>query len=203
MPLLLASTFQKFKGLNRFKNQLSQSKVACITTGALAQIDDSLNRPDWMVGEIDAVQNLSKEFFEYDLRDKNAGDLENDLSSCDIIYFIGGNTYCLLDAVNKSGFRDFAPQFLKTGKSIWGGSAGAIIHCPDIDYIRAMDEPEKSTLTDFIGLGLTDLYIMPHFNEGKHYQEALDCIASNPDINIICLTDAQAIYIDGNRIEVL
>jgi|GEM_PF-2761198 len=203
MPLLLASTFDKFEDLNRFKEQLSQTKVACITTAALTQIDDNPNRPDWVNGEINAVQNLSKEFFEYDLRDKNANDLKNDLSSCDIIYFIGGNTYCLLEAVNKSGFREFAPQFLNTGKSIWGGSAGAIIHCPDIDYIRAMDEPEKSTLTDYKGLGLTDLHIMPHFNEGKHYQEALDCIAKNPDINITCLNDAQAIYIDGNRIEIL
>lgn len=113
MSLLLASTFQHFKGLDRFHDFLSTAKVACITTAALTQIDDNPNRPDWVVGEVEAVKNLSSEFFEYDLRGKNGDDLNRDLSSCDLIYFTGGNTYCLLDAVNESGFREFAPAFLK------------------------------------------------------------------------------------------
>jgi dipeptidase E len=202
MPLLLASTFQHFKGLNQFHDFLSKAKVACITTAALAQIDDNPDRPAWMTGEIEAIQNLSKDFFEYDLRGKTSSDLENDLLDCDLIYFIGGNTYCLLEAANCSGYREFAPKFLGQGKSIWGGSAGAIIHCPDIDYIRSMDEPAKSTLTDYTGIGLMDLYLMPHW-KGKHHAEAVQCIQGNPDIDIVCLTDDQAVHIDGNRIEIL
>lgn len=191
MPLLLASTFQYFDISENFSDILKISKVACVTTAALAQIDDNPARPEWVNGEINAVKTLSGEFFEYDLRGKSQDELKCDLTDCDIIYFIGGNTYCLLDAVNQSGFRDFAVQFLKNGKSIWGGSAGAIIFCPDIDYIRAMDKPEKS-----------DLYILPHW-KGKHQKEAEQCLADNPDLDILCLTDEQAVYIDGNQIEIL
>lgn len=202
MSLLLASTFQHFDFKEYFSDELSLWKVACITTAALMQIDDNPNRPDWVKGEISAVEDSSKEFFEYDLRGKNIDDLKHDLSDCDLIYLIGGNTFCLLDVINKSSFRDFLPEFLGTGKSIWGGSAGACVCCPDIDYIRAMDEPEKSDLKSTVGLGLTDLYIIPHFHT-KHHAAALECLKNNPDKKIICLRDEQAIYIDRNSIEIL
>lgn len=65
-----------------------------------------------------------------------------------------------------------------------------------------MDEPEKSNLKNYKGLDLTDIYFMPHWM-GGHHQEALECIANNPDTNITCLTDDQAIYIDDNKIEIL
>jgi dipeptidase E len=202
MPLLLASTFQYFDVAKHFSQSLKVSKIACITTAALMQIDDNPVRPEWVNGEISAVKNLSYEFFEYDLRGKSYNDLQSDLLDCDLIYFIGGNTFCLLDAANKSGFGQFASEYLKAGKSIWGGSAGAIIFCPDINFIRAMDDPDKSNLRDTKGLELTDLYILLHW-KGKHQKEAEQCIANNPDLNILCLTDEQAVYIQDNQIEVL
>lgn len=202
MPLLLASEFKFFKQKDIFKDSLASWKVACITTAALGQMGEKTIRPEWMDKEIQPIKELSGQFFEYDLNRKNISDLNNDLLDCDLIYFIGGNTYCLLDAVNKSGFRQFAPDHLSQGKSIWGGSAGAVIMCPNIDYIRAMDEPEKSSLQDYSGLGLTDLYILPHW-KGDYQEQAQECLAKNPNLEITCLTDAQAIYIDGNRIEVL
>jgi len=202
MPLLLGSTFQHFKGLKRFEPFLSDAKVACVTTAALCQIDDDSNRPDWIVGEIDAIKTKSGDFFEYDLREKTWSDLIRDLTACDLIYFIGGNTYCLLEHVNKSGFRDFLKNFLNDGKSIWGGSAGAIIHCPDIDYIASMDEPEKANLDSTKGLALTLLSIMPHW-QTKHHDAALECLRQNPDLDILCLTDDQAVYVDGNIIEII
>jgi hypothetical protein len=147
MPLLLASTFQHFKKLDVFQEQLSTWKVACITTAALAQIDDVVDRPDWVIGEIEAIET-------------------------------------------------------RAGKSLWGGSAGAIINCPDIHYIACMDEPEKANLNSTKGLSLTSLSIIPHWKCG-HHQEALECLSKNPDLDLICLTDDQAIYINDNCIEVL
>jgi len=202
MPLLLASTFQHFKQLDAFKNSLKSWKVACITTAALTQIDDNPERPAWVIGEIDAIRNLAGEFFEYDLRGKKIDDLKTDLSHCDLIYFIGGNTFCLLEIINKSGFREFSKKYISEGRSIWGGSAGAIVHCPDINYITCMDDPKKANLESTKALMNTHLYILPHWN-GKHQAEALECLKTNSALPIVCLTDEQAIYIDGNKIEIL
>ena len=202
MPLLLASTFQHFKKIDVFQEQLSTWKVACITTAALAQIDDVVDRPDWVIGEIEAIETRAGEFFEYDLRGKNSDDLDRDLQSCDLIYFIGGNTFVLLEYLQKSNFQKFIVPFLAAGKSLWGGSAGAIINCPDIHYIACMDEPEKANLNSTKGLSLTSLSIIPHWKCG-HHQEALECLSKNPDLDLICLTDDQAIYINDNCIEVL
>ena len=202
MPLLLASTFQHFKKLDDFHGLLSSAKVACIVTAENPYIEKKGGRPDWAQAEIDAVCNRAETSFEYDLTNKKFEDLRQDLSECDLIYFIGGNTFYLLDQVNKSGFRDFAQPYLSTGKSIWGGSAGAIIHCPDINYIASMDEPEEVNLKSTKGLNFVDFYLMPHW-KGGHHSEALECLAANPDISIICLTDDQAIYVEDNKIEIL
>lgn len=202
MPLLLASTFQKFENLHEFEDDLNTWTVACVTTAALAQIDDCPDRPNWVLGEIDAVRQHAKKFFEYDLRGKNLNDFQNDLSDCDLIYFIGGNTYCLLEAINQSGFREFSKAHLDQGRSIWGGSAGAIVNGPDIDFIRLMDEPEKANLTSTKGMSFTILYIMPHW-KGAHHQEALECLKENAHVDILCLTDKQAVYLDGNKMEIL
>ena len=88
MPLLLASTFQHFKHLSDFEDDLRKWNVGCIITAALEQIDDSPEWPEWMKGEIAEVEKLSGEFFEYDIRGKNRDDLDRDLSDCDLIYFI-------------------------------------------------------------------------------------------------------------------
>lgn len=202
MPLLLASTFQHFKKLSDFSEILGTWCVACVITAAIPDTEQNGSRPEWAQAEIDAVAQHAKEFFEYDLANKTPDMLEADLPDCDLIYFIGGNTFHLLDMVNKSGFREFVTGHLAQGKSVWGGSAGAIIHGPDIAFIKSMDAPEKANLTSTQGLELTQLRILPHWH-GNHHQEALDCLAKNPDVDIICLTDDQALFIEGNKTEIL
>lgn len=178
------------------------AKVACIVTAENPYVKKKGGRPDWAQAEIDAVCKRANNSFEYDLTNKTRQDLQQDLSDCDLIYFIGGNTFYLLDQVNQSGFRDFVQPYLRAGKSIWGGSAGAIIHCPDINYVALMDDPTKEDLDNTTGLNLVDFSLIPHW-KGGHHSEALECLAANPDLSIICLTDDQAIYVEGNKIEIL
>jgi peptidase E len=200
MPLLLSSTFQHFEGLDRFLDRLSTWKVSCITTAALAQCGNNLE--PWALSEIDNVCSHAKEYFEYDLRGKILDDLKRDLHDCDLVYFTGGNTYCLLEAIQKSGFYEFSKMHLAKEKSIWGSSAGSIVNGPDIQFIASMDEPEKANLESTKEMNYTHLYILPHWN-GELHDEALQCLNNNRDLPIICLNDSQAIYIENNRIEIL
>lgn len=56
-----------------------------------------------------------------------------ELSDFDGIYIGGGNTYRLLQQVRTSGFDRAITRFIREGRPVYGGSAGAILLGSDID----------------------------------------------------------------------
>src|SRR5690242_16991774 len=74
-----------------------------------------------------AFRNLRIEMWE-DLADKTYQQLE----PFDAIYLMGGNTFVLLHELRKSKFDVLLREFLKSGRIIYGISAGAIVLGEDI-----------------------------------------------------------------------
>lgn len=111
------------------------------------------------------------------------------LSRFDIIYVCGGNTFYLLDAVNKSGFRNAIKLF--DGLYI-GVSAGTLITGPSIEIAREFD-PNDIGLTDPTGLGLTPFALAVHYVPKD--DELLAEICKNAPYEIRKLTDSEALYI--------
>lgn len=53
------------------------------------------------------------------------------MDEADILFFSGGNTYHLMEWVNKSGLKELLPEYLKT--KVWVGiSAGSMVTNPDL-----------------------------------------------------------------------
>ncbi len=91
------------------------------------------------------------------LRNKTIKDLEN----FDAIYIGGGNTFKLLKEIRDSGFDKLLLKFYNQGRSIYGGSAGAIIFGKSI--ITTHDENEVN-LKNLKGLSLCkDYSILCHY----------------------------------------
>ncbi len=86
------------------------------------------------------------------------------LKEADVLFFEGGNTYHLMNWMNKSGLVKLLPDMLKT-KVYMGLSAGSMITGPDLNLrlLKALygEEAEKETMA---GLGFTDFYFFPHLN---------------------------------------
>lgn len=86
------------------------------------------------------------------------------LEEADVLFFEGGNTYHLMNWINKSGLIKLLPDMLKT-KVYMGLSAGSMVTGPDLNLRRLKviygEEAEKETMP---GLGLTDFYFLPHLN---------------------------------------
>ncbi|WP_187422156.1 Type 1 glutamine amidotransferase-like domain-containing protein [Campylobacter concisus] len=84
------------------------------------------------------------------------------ISQCDIIYISGGNTFYLLNELRKSRVWQAIKNAVKAGKIYIGESAGAIVAAPDTRYATLMDENSQN-MSDFTGLNLVDVYVVPHF----------------------------------------
>jgi dipeptidase E len=76
-----------------------------------------------------------------------------ELSSYQAIYIGGGNTYSLLDQVNRAGFRQAMIDYADTGGILYGGSAGAAILGKDIRTVSHIDNNDIG-LSDFSGIDL-------------------------------------------------
>ncbi len=82
----------------------------------------------------------------------------------DYITVLGGNTFKLLHDIKKYSLDSFIQAQYYRGATYIGYSAGACIACRDIEYIRPYDDNNHIFDNDFTALGLTDKYILCHYD---------------------------------------
>ncbi|MDR1207494.1 MAG: peptidase E [Rickettsiales bacterium] len=90
-------------------------------------------------------------------------DGSTDMNEYDAMIITGGNTARLMNAVNKFGLAEKFNVFRRSGKVIYGTSAGAMIMAPDIEI-----DPETCGNVEregnLLGLNwLCGLYVAPHW----------------------------------------
>ncbi len=68
------------------------------------------------------------------------GHSESELEHFEAIYIGGGNTYRLLHLLGESGFDQALLRGIRSGKAVYGGSAGAAILGRDIQTVAHMDQ---------------------------------------------------------------
>jgi dipeptidase E len=87
-----------------------------------------------------------------------------DLASFELLFVGGGNTFRLLDHIRKHRFVDAVRDFVASGRSYYGGSAGAVLACDDIAIAVGRDLNSEE-VDDFSGLGLVHgVAVLPHFD---------------------------------------
>jgi dipeptidase E len=117
----------------------------------------------------------------------------------DVIYVSGGNTFAILDRMKKNGFFDFVKMAVKDGAIYAGISAGSIIAGQSIEIAGWGSEGDENEigLTDFSGLGFTDIAVYPHFWDEE--KEEVDQFKKKAAYPVVELTDDQAVYINGKE----
>lgn len=111
---------------------------------------------------------------------------------CKVIFIAGGNTYKLLDIVNRSGFSQFLLKNYKE-KIIVGNSAGAIILGQSI---KTSSDENFVGIASTRGLGLVEYTISPHFTNEK--KEKLINLSKELNQKIIGIPNHSAIILDEN-----
>jgi len=163
---------------------------------------------EWL---IDDLINLKKQGFKsIDIADISAVEEKiwrPKLEEADIIFFEGGNTYHLMEWINKSGLAALLPEMLKT-KVYVGLSAGSMVTNPDltlkisqIAYAEDLDRTE-----DMEGLGLVDFYFLPHLNSPyfkKVRESNIRKATEDMKERIYALDDNSALKIVDGGVEVI
>ena len=73
--------------------------------------------------------------------------------------------------------------------------------CPDIDFVREMDQPLKANLNNTTAHDLLDFSIMPHINQPKFNDTFTATLSGmNKGKKIMGLRDDQALWIEDDYI---
>ena len=102
----------------------------------------------------------------------------------DYILVPGGNTFKLLYYVKQYGLDEYIRQQIGKGSVYFGFSAGAYLACRNIEYVKCFDDNNHISNGDFSALGLTEKYVLCHFNT-RGFEEIKMCrdfIGTEPEL---------------------
>ena len=98
------------------------------------------------------------------------------IQAADYIYVAGGNTFYLMQELQKSGVDVLIKEHINAGKIYIGESAGSIIMSPNIEYIKEMDDITLGDeLLDYTGFNFISESPLPHVGN-KYLNDAVESI---------------------------
>jgi dipeptidase E len=199
--ILLTSDLKQVTGKisHLFNKPLDQTKVIYITTATNVYANE---HKGWFFEERLALQALGIELLELDILDKSEDSVAKLMKDADAVCVTGGNTYYLLEHMQKCNFKTLITAYLESGGLYIGCSAGSVVMCPTIDFIGDMDDKNDANITEYTGLGLVQFNIMPHIDHPMFSAKAKEMILKS-SIPIIALKDSQAILVTDNCVEII
>lgn len=132
-------------------------------------------------------------------------DIVDKLEKNDYIYIVGGNTFFLLQEMNKSGAGNLIKTQINAGKLFIGESAGAILAAPDIEYARDTDDPLAAPeLKTFEALNMIDFYPVPHY-KNEPLKEAVEKVIAkyHTKLPLVPFSNSQAILVMGQEKQIV
>jgi dipeptidase E len=119
------------------------------------------------------------------------------VGTADLIYVEGGNTYFLLEHMQRC---DFWGAMVGARAVYSGCSAGAVVACPDIGYVGDLDDRSAAPgLATTAGAGLVPFGILPHMDDMRVADQLAAIVKGwTTDQLLIGLDDDQALVVtDG------
>lgn len=127
------------------------------------------------------------------------------LMDYDVIYFIGGNPFYLIQEVRRSGCEEVLRALLGQNKVISGASAGSMILGKNL-YIPYEFTPTMGPLSDeeLRGLEFTEVCVCPHYKRFLKSEEAfeqrLTKLENQYTYEITRISDGEAIVIKDEKV---
>ena len=191
----VASLFPKFAG-----EEIKGKRVTFIPTASLVEevrfyVDDDRK----------AFEELGIIVEELEITTASPDKILEVLNRNDYIFVSGGNTFYLLQELRRKGADALITEQIRAGKLYIGTSAGSVILCPDIEFVKEMDHNHTAPeLQSFTGLNIVDFYILPHYLDFP-FEEITQNIVKKygKKLDLRPISNKQVITIAGNRIEIL
>ena len=185
------------------KNALSKYIAPLSSAAIVVTADNEYKERNYHVPRvINELKEFGLRVDTFDLDMQNA----TELLKYDVVEFIGGNPYYLLNSIRVHNASAVIKQ-LAEKKVLLGWSAGAMVFTPSIEIVdKLTPEINIVKLDNLDSLSLTNTHIIPHYNKFlKRFDKLEDiCQAYEQDHNcsIVRLVDGDGIIIE-NGIETL
>ena len=163
---------------------------------------------DWL---IDDLVNLKKQNFKsIDIADISAIDKKlwlPRMEEADVLFFEGGNTYHLMEWMNKSGLTEILPELLKT-RVYAGSSAGSMVTNKDLalKISQIVYEEDLDKTEEMKGLNYVYFYFFPHLNS-PHFEnireDFIKKATEGMSEKIYVLDDDSALKIVDEKVEII
>lgn len=163
---------------------------------------------DWLIDDLVNLKNQN--FKSIDIADISAVDKKIWLpkfEEADVLFFEGGNTYHLMEWINKSGLKKLLPKLLKD-KVYVGVSAGSMVTNKDLllKISQIIYEEDLDRSEDMAGLNYVDFYCLPHLNSQyfpklreANIREAIKGITEK----VYALDDQSALKVVDKKVEII
>lgn len=197
MKLFLCSRFCNVGTL--IQEDLQNKRIVFIPTAAAKE-----GASRYVLAGRELLRKMGASVTEMDISKQSRNTIKTAFAQADCIYFSGGNSFFLMDALRKTGADQLLKKELQRGKLMVGESAGAIVCAPTITYIEPMDKkPLEYSQQDDAGLGLVEYYILPHYHD-EAYREASEKVqAEFGELDIRPLSNEQAILVQDKTAKVI
>lgn len=193
--ILLTSTGLSSKNVyDKFveiKNSKNLKKAVMITTASTDKENNQYNQMGFSQLKSAGIEIV--DFYDFE------NDAPKDLSSYDVIYVCGGNTFKLMKFAREANFEKDIKSLLERRGVYIGVSAGSLIVGPSIQIADEV-HPDKNEvgLTDFNGFNITDLIIFPHYS--SDIEEEIKSFEKSNSVKIERIDNSQAILVeDGEK----
>ena len=191
----VASLFPKFAG-----EEIKGKRITFIPTASLMEevrfyVDDDRK----------AFEELGIIVEELEITTASPDKILEVLNRNDYIFVSGGNTFYLLQELRRKGADILITEQIRAGKLYIGTSAGSIILCPDIEFVKEMDYNHTAPeLQSFTGLNIVDFYILPHYLDFPFEETTQNVVKKyGKKLDLRPISNKQVITIAENRIEIL
>ena len=191
----VASLFPKFAG-----EEIKGKRITFIPTASLVEevrfyVDDDRK----------AFEELGIIVEELEITTASPDKILEVLNRNDYIFVSGGNTFYLLQELRRKGADALITEQIRAGKLYIGTSAGSVILCPDIEFVKEMDYNHTAPeLQSFTGLNIVDFYILPHYLDFPFEETTQNVVKKyGKKLDLRPISNKQVITIAGNRIEIL
>jgi dipeptidase E len=176
------------------------TRAAIVTTASVGYKENDWHIPR-LTGELQQL-GLGVDYFDFDVQRPDR------LLEYDVVEFIGGNPFYLLDSMRRVGAREIL-KTLANERVIIGISAGSIIMQQSIALV-AQFSPELNkgiNLTDLSGFGLTQIEILPHYSKYlskfERFEERAQKYEAANNINLIRINDGQGVIAGFDSYEII
>lgn len=180
------------------------TKVVFIPTASNVEVGSK----DWLINDLVNLQK--RNFEEIDIVDISAVEekiWKPKLEKADVLFFEGGNTYHLMEWINKSGLVNILPELLKT-KIYVGVSAGSMVTNKDLalKISQVVYDEDLDKTKEMKGLHYVDFYFLPHLNS-EYFENVrrgfIEKTTEGMSDTIYAMDDQSALKVIDGKIDVV